>query len=55
MKKEKGVAMRGQSSLKLSDLGSATVVYSRQDADYLRRQERLSYQIIHLKIFILQG
>ena len=42
VKKEKGVAMRVQSSLKLSDLGSATVVYSRQDADYHRLQERLS-------------
>ena len=42
VKKEKGVAMRVQSSLKLSDLGSATMVYSRQDADYHRLQERLS-------------
>ena len=42
VKKEKGVAMRVQSSLKLSDLGSATIVYSRQDADYHRLQERLS-------------
>ena len=42
VKKEKGVAMRVQSSLKLSDLGSATFVYSRQDADYHRLQERLS-------------
>ena len=42
VKKEKGVAMRVQSSLKLSDLGSATVVYSRQDAEYHRLQERLS-------------
>ena len=42
VKKEKGVAMRIQSSLKLSDLGSATIVYSRQDADYHRLQERLS-------------
>ena len=42
VKKEKGVAMRMQSSLKLSDLGLATVIYSRQDADYHRLQERLS-------------
>ncbi len=42
VKKEKGVAMRVQSSLKLSDLGSATFVYSRQDAEYHRLQERLS-------------
>ncbi len=42
VKKEKGVAMRVQSSLKLSDLGSATMVYSKQDADYHRLQERLS-------------
>ncbi|MBI90266.1 MAG: cell surface protein SprA [Candidatus Marinimicrobia bacterium] len=42
VKKESGVAMRVQSNLKLSDLGSATVVYSRQDADYHRLQERLS-------------
>jgi cell surface protein SprA len=42
VKKEKGVAMRMQSSLKLSDLGSLTAVYSRQDADYHRLQERLS-------------
>ena len=34
--------MRVQSNLKLSDLGSASVVYSRQDADYHRLQERLS-------------
>lgn len=42
VKKEKGIAMRVQSNLKLSDLGSATVSYSRQDADYHRLQERLS-------------
>ena len=42
VKKEKGVAMRVQSSLKLSDLGNANVVYSRQDAEYHRLQERLS-------------
>ena len=42
VKKEKGVAMRVQSSLKLSDVGQATVVFSRQDADYHRLQERLS-------------
>ena len=42
VKKEKGIAMRVQSNLKLSDLGSATVIYSRQDADYHRLQERLS-------------
>jgi len=42
VKKEKGVAMRMQSSFKLSDLGSASVVYSRQDAEYHRLQERVS-------------
>ena len=42
VKKEKGIAMRVQSNLKFSDLGSASVVYSRQDADYHRLQERLS-------------
>ena len=42
IKKEKGVAMRVQSNLKLSDLGSASFIYSRQDADYHRLQERLS-------------
>lgn len=42
VKKDRGVAMRVQSSLKLADLGSATVTYSRQDADYHRLQERLS-------------
>mgnify|MGYP003323955872 FL=1 len=34
--------MRVQSNLKLSDLGSASFIYSRQDADYHRLQERLS-------------
>lgn len=42
VKKEKGIAMRFQSNLKLSDLGTANFVYSRQDADYHRLQERLS-------------
>ena len=42
IKKEKGVAMRVQSNFKLSDLGSASFIYSRQDADYHRLQERLS-------------
>ncbi len=42
VKKEKGVAMRMQSSFVLSDLGSANLVYSRQDAEYHRLQERLS-------------
>ena len=42
VKKEKGVAMRVQSKFNLSDLGSATVVYSRQDAEYHRLQERVS-------------
>ena len=42
VKKEKGMAMRVQSSLKLSDLGNANIVYSRQDAEYHRLQERLS-------------
>ena len=42
VKKEKGMAMRVQSKLNLSDLASATVVYSRQDAEYHRLQERLS-------------
>ena len=42
VKKEKGMAMRIQSKMSLSDLGSATLVYSRQDAEYHRLQERLS-------------
>ena len=42
VKKEKGIAMRLQSNIKLSDLGTANFVYSRQDADYHRLQERLS-------------
>ena len=42
VKKEKGVAMRVQSKFNLSDLGSATFVYSRQDAEYHRLQERVS-------------
>ena len=42
VKKEKGIAMRFQSNIKLSDLGTANFVYSRQDADYHRLQERLS-------------
>ena len=42
VKKEKGVAMRVQTNLKLSDLGQASIVFSRQDADYHRLQERLS-------------
>ena len=42
VKKESGVAMRVQSKFNLSDLGSATFAYSRQDADYHRLQERLS-------------
>jgi len=42
VKKERGVAMRVQSKLNLSDLGSATLSYSRQDADFHRLQERLS-------------
>jgi len=42
VKKDRGVAMRVQSSLKLADLASATMTYSRQDADYHRLQERLS-------------
>ena len=46
VKKESGVAMRVQSKLELSDLGSASVVYSRQDADYHRLQERLSKQTL---------
>ncbi|MDA9934988.1 cell surface protein SprA [Candidatus Marinimicrobia bacterium] len=42
VKKDRGVAMRVQSSLKLADLGSANFTYSRQDADFHRLQERLS-------------
>ena len=42
IKKEKGVAMRVQSNFKLSDIGSASFIYSRQDADYHRLQERVS-------------
>ena len=42
VKKDRGVAMRLQSSLKLADLGTANFTYSRQDADFHRLQERLS-------------
>ena len=42
VKKDRGVAMRLQSSLKLADLGTANFAYSRQDADFHRLQERLS-------------
>jgi len=42
VKKNRGVAMRVQSSLKLADFASATLTYSRQDADYHRLQEHLS-------------
>ena len=42
VKKDRGVAMRMQSSLKLADLGTANFTYSRQDADFHRLQERLS-------------
>ena len=42
VKKDRGIAMRVQSSLKLADLGSANFTYSRQDADFHRLQERLS-------------
>ncbi len=41
VKKDKGVAMRVQSKMNLSDLGSATVMYSRRDADFHVLQERL--------------
>ena len=42
VKKDRGVAMRVQSALKLADLGTANFTYSRQDADFHRLQERLS-------------
>ena len=42
VKKEKGMAMRIQSKLNFSDLGNASIVYSRQDAEYHKLQERLS-------------
>ena len=42
VKKESGMAMRVQSKFNLSDLGSATVVYSRKDANFHTLQERLS-------------
>ena len=42
VKKDRGVAMRLQSTLKLADLGTANFTYSRQDADFHRLQERLS-------------
>ena len=42
VKKDKGVAMRVQSALKLADLGNVNFTYSRQDADFHRLQERLS-------------
>ena len=42
VKKDRGVAMRVQSTMKLADLGTANFTYSRQDADFHRLQERLS-------------
>ena len=41
VKKEKGVAMRVQSSLQLADFGKTSVVYSRRDADFHVLQQRL--------------
>ena len=42
VKKDRGVAMRVQSTMRLADLGTANFTYSRQDADFHRLQERLS-------------
>ena len=41
VKKDKGIAMRVQSKMNLSDIGSATIMYSRRDADFHVLQERL--------------
>ena len=41
VKKEKGIAMRVQSSLQLADFGKTSVVYSRKDADFHVLQQRL--------------
>jgi len=41
VKKEKGIAMRVQSKINLSDIGSATIMYSRKDADFHVLQQRL--------------
>ena len=55
VKKDKGVAMRIQSNLKLADLGSANFTYSRQDADFHRLQERLSRGTNNLENFNISG
>lgn len=41
VKKEKGTAMRVKTKLGLADLGSATISYSRKDADFHVLQQRL--------------
>jgi len=41
VKKEKGVAMRVQSNLQLADIGKASIIYSKQDADFHVLQQRL--------------
>ena len=42
VKKDRGMAMRMQSNLKIADLGKTSVMYSRKDADFHVLQERLS-------------
>jgi cell surface protein SprA len=42
VKKDRGIAMRMQSNLKIADLGKTSVLYSRRDADFHVLQERLS-------------
>lgn len=41
VKKEKGTAMRIQSSLQLADIGKASIIYNKKDADFHVLQERL--------------
>ncbi len=42
VKKDRGMAMRLQSNLKIADLGKTSIMYSRKDADFHVLQERLS-------------
>jgi len=41
IKREKGIAMRVQTNLKLADIGNTSVIFSRKDADFHVLQQRL--------------
>ena len=41
VKKEKGTAMRVQSNFQLADIGKASIIYNRKDADFHVLQQRL--------------